>query len=340
MAKANLLDLPINKGSFDLEGKLFNVKSEHAFKVNDAGTWRTVNLGVRVSDGEVVFFTVKGGQKKTAWMSKRGEKKGDKGQTKEVEWKDRIKEARGGWQVMGVSMGLEKDEEGKNILVSQSEWDAFDYLKNHAEDGMDVFVQGEIEFSTYKNKEGEIQHYRNLVAKKIYLKGKPIDFQAEGYKVVSQFKQSVIFNGSHDDEGVDFLDVGIIGWHSYEEVSFQTTKKLVTDMRNAKLKKSSSLTLIGNIKNSQVVEEVASVVWGEDTTVKRANTSGKVLMLVTGADVNSVETEMYPAKKVQEYIEAVAQEKAEKENKASAFESQTGGSFGEKTTVETTEDAW
>ena len=346
MAKANLLDIPIAKGSFDLEGKLFNVKSEHAFKVNDAGTWRTVNLGVRVSDGEVVFFTVKGGQKKTAWMSKRGEKKGDKGQTKEVEWKDRIKEARGGWQVMGVSMGLEKDEEGKNILVSKSEWDAFDYLKEHAVDGMDVFVQGEIEFSTYvkkvEGKDDEIVHFRNLVAKKIYLKGKPIDFQAEGYKTVSQFKQSVIFNGSHDEEGVDFLDVGIVGWHSYEEVSFQTTKKLVTDMRNAKLKKSSSLTLIGNIKNSQVVEEVASVVWGEDTTVKRASSSGKVLMLVTGADVNSVETEMYPAKRVQEYIDAVANEKSEKENKSAAFESQAGGSFGEKTTttISDTEDAW
>lgn len=355
MAKANLLDLPVMKGTFDLEGKLFNVASEHAFSVNEAGTWRTVRLGVRVSDGDVAFFTVKGGQKNTAWMSKRGEKKGDKGQTKEVAWADRKKEACGGWQVMGVSMGLEKENSSfdldlfqkdssaknefyssKNILTSLSEWDAFDYLKEHAVDGMDVFVQGEIEFSTYE-KDGEVQHYRNLVAKKIYLKNKPIDFNAEGYKPVAQFKQTVIFNGTHSDAGVDFLDVGVIGWHSYNETSFQTTPKLIADMRNAKLKKGSSLTVIGNIKNDQVVEEVASVVWGEDTTVKRANGSGKISFLVTGADANSVTMDIYPVKTVEKYIEEVAREKAEKKNKSESFESQTGG-LGENTTTKIEEE--
>lgn len=334
MAKANLLDLPVTKGTFELEGKLFNVGGQNTFKVNDKGNWRTVNLGVRVNDGEVAFFSVKGGQKKTVWLSKRGEKKDGKSakpETKEVSWETRLKESKGGWSPMGVSMGLEKDEDGKNILTSKTEWDAYDYLKEHAVDGMDVYVAGEIEFSTYTNKEGEVAHYRNLVAKKIYLKNKPIEFNVD-YKTVAQFTQKAIFKGTHKEGETLMLDVAILGWHSYEEVSFETTQTFIDALKANKLKINNSLTLIGKISNSQSVVEEVSNVWGEDTSVKHATSSGKISMIITGADGNSVENELYKGKLLEEYVSAVEAEKAEKANKSEAFASQTGGTkdWGEK----------
>lgn len=331
MAKANLLDIPVTKGTFELEGKLFNVSGQNAFKVNEKGNWRTVNFGIRVNDSEVAFFSIKGGQKKTVWLSKRGEKKGDKGQTREVSWETRLKESKGGWSAMGVSMGLEKDEDGKNILTSKTEWDAFDYLKEHAVDGMDVYVAGEIEFSTYKDKDGAVAHYRNLVAKKIYLKNKPIEFNAD-YKTVAQFTQKAVFKGTHKDGDQIMLDVAVIGWHSYEEVSFETTQTFVDAIKKNGLKINNSLTLIGKIQNYQVVEEVTSNVWGEDNSVKHATSSGRITMIVTGADGNSVEKEIYKGKLLEAYIAAVEAEKAEKESKAESFTSQASGTkdWGDK----------
>ena len=141
------------KSIFEVSGKIFNTKSEKAFTESEKG-WRNANLGLRISDSEVIFLQIKGGIKKEVYLSKPGKNKGDKGETTHVEWKDRFKAQRDGFKVMGVNLGLVKGEDGKNVLVSMTEYDAWEYLKENLKDDMDVFITGDIEYSSYV-KEGE-----------------------------------------------------------------------------------------------------------------------------------------------------------------------------------------
>ena len=193
----------------------------------------------------------------------------DKSQTKEVAWDDRFRESRGGWNAIGVNFGLEKNDEGKNILIGKTEWDAFDYIKEHAVDGMSLFVAGDIDFSTYKDKEGNVQHYTSLNAKKIYLKSKEIDFLSPDFKKISQFSQTIVFKGTHRDGETLYVDFGVIGWNQYNDASFEITPKLIEGMKSGGLKPFNSLTVTGNIINFHVVDEVSSNVYQELLTRSR-----------------------------------------------------------------------
>lgn len=327
------------KGSFEVRGKLFNVKSENAFKVNDKGNWRTVNLGLRISDSEVMYFKIAGGEKKEVYLSKRSEKKGEKPEVKKVDWSDRKKESRNGWQPMGVNIGLEKGEDGKNKIISLTEWDAYDYLKETLQDDMSVFVSGNIEYSTYTDKDNNVKKNQNFVAKKIYLATEEIDFQSANFEKLAGFAQTFVFLGGKEEKGQAFLDCGFVGFGSFENVMVETTKEMLDILRSKGMKKNWAVTFTGVLKTSTDVTEVKTDTWGEESKVGTNKTPAKTSLFVTGARGESLDKETYQQKYVDKYLSLLEEVAAERESKKNQFASQeTGGSWGEGSSVKKEEE--
>lgn len=336
MAIAKELQIPQTKALFEVSGKLFNMKSEKSFTVNEKGNWRTANLGLRISDSEVIFLQVKGGEKKEVYLSKQSKEKGVKPETKKVDWKDRFKAQSGGWKVMGVNLGLVKNNEGKNELVTMTEWDAWEYLKENAKDDMDVFITGDIEYSSYvKEGETEVRHNQNFVAKKIYLSTNPIDFQSEKFEKRAGFSQSVIILGRSQEKDQCFLEVGYVGYGSYETVNLQVSQTIFDAIKAKNVKPYNSITLTGILKTSQEVEQVKSEdTWGEKSTVGVPKSTAKTVLFVDGARGETLTKDAYSQKVIEKYLSDIQEAAEEKKSKERSFESQGSGS------TKKGEDAW
>lgn len=324
------------RAMFEVSGKLFNLKSEKAFSVNDKGNWRTANLGLRISDSEVMFIQIKGGERKEVYLSKPGKNKGDKGEVTHVEWKDRFKAQRDGFKVMGVNLGLVKGEDGKNVLVSMTEWDAWEYLKENAKDDMDVFITGDIEYSSYvKEGETEVRHNQNFVAKKIYLSTNPIDFQSEKFEKRAGFSQNAIILNRINEKEQYFLEVGYVGYGSYETVALQCTQVMYDAIKSKNVRPYNSITLTGVLKTSQEVEQVKTEdTWGEKSTVGVPKSTAKTVLFVDGARGETLSKDTYTQKMIEKYLSDIQEAAEEKKSKESSFASQGGGSEKKG------EDAW
>jgi hypothetical protein len=338
--------IPQTKASFEARGTLFHVDSDNAFKISEKG-WRTVNLGLRISDSEVMYITVKGGKRNTVWLSKPAEKKGEKSTTKEVDWADRHKEQRNGFKVIGVSLGLTKkaDEPTKNEIVSMTEFDAFDYLKETAEDGMSVFVAGDIEHSSYV-KDGETKKITNFLVKRMYLTGEPIDFQAENFEKSAGFFQNGIVMGRREDKEQYFLDLGYVGYGSFETVSVECTKVIFDAIKANGVRPYNSIVFTGVLKTSQAVEEKETDTWGEKSNVGVAKNPARTTLLITGARGETLSKDTYTQKSVEKYLADVEEAAKEREKAKASFETQDAGkkkdavvtgSWGESSKVDVSE---
>jgi hypothetical protein len=344
--KVEFEQLAQTKGTFVAKGKLFNLKSENAFKeikTSNGKQMRMANIGLRIADGEVMYLSLNGMEKDFVYFSKKGEK-GQKAVTEKVEWAKRNRFSKDGYRLIGIGLALHKDEETKkNEDVKTFEaFDAIEYIQENAEDNMSVTVKGTVEFSSFEDKNTkEMKHGVKYVPTGMYLNGTEIDFQAEGFKKDAQFAQPVIFNAARKEDDKFFLDVSVVGYKTIEDASLETTEQLAKIMKD-KVKPFSGIILTGEIRSAQVVEEVVAEVWGERRDVGKAKTPSRVIMFVDGARPESVNTETYPKKAVEAYREACAAEKNKKASKNKDFESQEGGSesWGKKNDVAVEESGW
>ncbi len=332
------------KGTWEARGKLFNVKSENAFKINDKENWRTMNLGLRISDSEVMYFTIKAGNSGDVTLSKRGPNKGDKNETKKVPFKDRLKESKNGWSTFGVSLGITKNDEGKNEVVNMHPWDAWEYCQENLVDDMSLFVAGEIEFSTFKSTDDKgnetVKKYQNFVAKKIYLATAEIDFQSEKFEKHAGFSQTFLMVAPHKEDGY-FLELAHVGYGSFENVIVECTETMYNLLKEKGLKRNNALTFTGVLKTSVTVDEAkVEDTWGEKSVVGSNRTPAKTVLLITGADGSTLDKTTYTQKAIDEYLELLKQVEEEKEKKKNGFDKQEdgGAAWGEKSKVVAEED--
>jgi hypothetical protein len=341
--KVEFEQLKQTKGTFEARGILFNLKSEKAFSSKTAKNgkqWRSCDLGLRIADGEVMYLHLNGMEQDFVYFSKPAEKKGEKSTTKKVEWAKRERSQGEGYRLIGVGLALVKDEEtGKNEEVKTfTAFDAIKYIEDNAQDGMSVFVKGNIEFSSYEDKNGELKHGTKLVPNAMYRTKEDINFQAEGFEKVAEFALPVVFNAARKDEDKFLIDASIIGFKTIEDVSLETGEGLAKTLKD-KVKPFSGVTLTGRIESSQVVDQVPADVWGEDVKVGRARTPNRTVLRIVGARPETINTEDYTKKSVEAYREACEALKKDKKNKESGFESQDAG-WGDKGKVQVEESGW
>ena len=156
---------------------------------------------------------------------------------------------------------------------------------------MSVFVRGKNEFSTYQDR-----HQTRFVPSQMSL-CKDVDFDSEEFNVTGNFEQVIVFMGiEKNDEGNFTVSAKIVTYNSIEDAEFiidKSKSKFASTLR--KLKPYTALKVFGDIVIEHDIEEIEEDDdgWGESNPMDRVNNPTKRILLITGADKDSVDTELY-----------------------------------------------
>jgi hypothetical protein len=305
------------KGSFKLRGLATGVNRENAFKHSDydnGGARNTFSFGVQAAEHSTVFVNVEGYKNKDVHLFKRSEVKGQKGDKKIVDWAKRYDFVEEGFNPIGVSVGLEKNEEGKNVTTTLLDYDAAKRVKEQLEDDLSVFVRGDIDFSSFKTDAGDIRRNKKFLAKNIYL-SKEVDFEDEDFKETADFKQKLIFMGINKStdagESKFLLEAKIVTYNSIEDAEFVIYNTTLANQFKKNLKPYQSLDVWGTITNkvdAEEIQEEAASVWGEEDSFKRVNKSYIRELVITGADPSSIDKETYTEEVIEKALKKLRSE--------------------------------
>ena len=334
MAKG--LGLPQTKGQFKLRGIVQGMARDNALKpikTKSKKEMKILNFGVETSPDSVVYATIQGMEKDEVFFSKRSEVKGQKGELKRVPWGNRFDDQGEGFNLIGIGVGLEKNEEGRNVTTTHTEYDAANEVYALANDGDAVFIQGEIEFSSFKNNKDEVTRNKRFAVKRIYGSNN-IDFDAEDFVETSDFKQKIIFMGVEKVEDKDdprfAIEAKIITYSSVETAEFITRNAALANQFRSNLKPYTAIEVWGKIFNkvdTDEVEETRTSTWGDEDTFKRVNKNYIRELVITGADPESIDTETYTEEIIQEAVDKMnAKGQVEKKEAAKKEDSSWGDS--------------
>lgn len=309
-------DLQQTRGNFTFRGIVTGTDKDSFYQEKKTKTtnkpFRAVSFGVEFDKDKRDYISLNGMEKDTVCFSKSETVDGKKKNTIEkVKWKDRFDFTKEGFGLIGIGLGLEKvTENGKEVNKKETlvEFDACERIKNCLEDGQSVFVKGTIDYSSYDGK-----HYTKFVPQQISLCTKDIDFEDEKFEANHFFTQQIVFMGLEKDkeykDGNRFVvSAKVIGYSSIEDVEFVTYHtKLAKNLKA--LKPYTAITVFGDINvNSSVdtVEEDEDDGWGSPNKMERNNSPFVRELVITGADPESIDTELYSEESVETAIAKLA----------------------------------
>lgn len=277
-----IFNLPQTRGSFEMAGKVTGTQRSNFYneKETKSGVMRRVlSFGIQTSNENTFYVDLAGMPRDKVYFFRRADKdKGIEKDKKEVAWKDRLTYvAPEGYDMIGVKVGVTKktNESGKvvNDNKTLTDFDAAKEISENLHDGDNVYVRGNIEYSTYNGK-----HQIRFVPTQVSLSSKEIDFDAEGFEECAQFVQTLVYTGcrkSEDDEVI--IDAKIVNYSSIEDAEFfidykkDAMNKAMADSIRKRLKPYTSFECHGNIVSQQVVEDVNDAeddLWGGNWNAK------------------------------------------------------------------------
>lgn len=277
-----IFNLPQTRGSFEMAGKVTGTQRSNFYneKETKSGAMRRVlSFGVQTSNENTFYVDLAGMPRDKVYFFRRADKdKGIEKDKKEVAWKDRLTYiAPEGYDMIGVKVGVTKktNESGKVINDNKTltDFDAAKEISENLHDGDNVYVRGNIEYSTYNGK-----HQIRFVPTQVSLSSKEIDFDAEGFEECAQFVQTLVYTGcrkSEDDEVI--IDAKIVNYSSIEDAEFfidykkDAMNKAMADSIRKRLKPYTSFECHGNIVSQQVVDDVNDAeddLWGGNWNAK------------------------------------------------------------------------
>lgn len=309
MARERLHDLKETSSTFQLRGLVTNTKGQRFYRTGtgkNGNTWNSMEFGVKIADGKTIFVTMSGFPRPEVFYYKRGEN-GEKGTTQRVAWKDRKKSPGKDYKLIGINVSTGKDEDGKNVNETFTEFDAIEWMHGNLHDGDSVFIQGNLRFSSYVNRNGQTQKKIELVPTQISYTQKPVDFDAEDYKELAEFENTIVFSAidKEMDEndrmtGRCILSGYSIGYNSVEPVSFIIDKDHagVANAIRKKMKTGNSIKTYGRINVKHNIEEVISEDdgWGSTESSpmeRRVNSPSIREYIVYKVDGSTFDTETY-----------------------------------------------
>ena len=333
-------DLKQTACPFQVRGIVSGVESERFYKSGtgkNGGQWNKINFGLKVNENKTVYITLNGFPRKEVFYYKKSDVKGQKGTTVRVPWKDRNKSPGAGYRLIGINLTVGKDENGNNINQTFTEYDAVEWLHNNLKDGESFFINGNMEFSSFVGQDGQVQKRVDMVPSQISGVKNPIDFEDPEFKEKCTFDDDFVFSSidkevdeNNNPTGRFILSGYSIGYNTIENISFILNSEYSTLAGNMKkaLKPGNFVKVIGTVDVVGDIDEVTvDNGWGEQSQIKRGNSSFKTEYVVVGADPNSIDKELYSEDDI---LAAIKKVKASKEAEAN---------FGEQPTVNTDDDA-
>lgn len=310
------LGLPQTKGSFQVRGKVNGTKKEKFYtekltKTDKPKPWRAVSFGVEFEPGSTMYVGLNGMEKDTVYFGKRPEEKGGKYITKEVPWKDRFTFAEKDFELIGVSLGVtkKKDEKGNEVndKKKMTDYDSCKEIADNLVDNKTVFVKGNIEYGSYKDK-----HTTKFIPSQVSL-AKDIDFVAEDFKPLADFTQVIVYVSTTPNEDKTRVTVAakIVTYDSVQDAEFIITDMNLARMFNKNLKPYTSIKVWGNISVEENTEEVTTTdCWGTENNMEKANTPTIRELIITGADPETIDTTTYTEAEIDKAIESAKASKA------------------------------
>lgn len=317
MAKERLHELKQTTNSFQVRGVVSGTKKKGFYSSGTGKTgsqWNVVEFGVKIAENKFVYIKLNGFTRDEVFYYKKGEN-GAKGTTTKVKWKDRKKAPGDGYRLIGVNISTGKDENDKNINETFTEYDAVEWIRNNLHDGDSVFVKGNLVFSSYTDKQGNIRKKTELVPTQISYTQNPVDFDADDYVEMAEFENTIVFSdiSKEEDEngkatGRFILSGYSIGYNTVENVSFiidEDHAKLATNLKK-NMKTGYAIKTYGriNVINDVVVEEDDDG-WGETSPMERVNSPVRREYVVYKADPNTIEKEDYTEKDISEALKKI-----------------------------------
>lgn len=305
--------LPETKGQFKLRGLVTGMGREKAYTEKLTKTKkerRVLNFGVNTAPESTTYVTIQENERADVYFSKRSEVKGEKNITKKVPFKDRLKDQGEGFNIIGVAVGLDKDNEGKNVITHMHDFDAAEYLYQQMNDDIPVFLQGDIEYSSFKTDKGDLAKSKKFKIKKIY-NSKNVDFDDEKFVETSDFRQRILFMGIkkvEDKADPRFeLEAKIVTYNSVEDADFIIRNTSLANTLRTHLKPYGAIDVWGKVSNKIDVDDVPATkgTWGEDDTFKRVNNSYSQELVILGADPDTIDSETYSEEIIDEALKAI-----------------------------------
>lgn len=327
------------KGSFQLRGIVNGVDRDSFYKeitTKSNKSMRMVNFGVEVDKGKTIYAALNGMERDKVYFST---KQNDKTVVETVDWDKRKTFKKKDYNLIGIRLGLKKvvNKEGKEVNDKQimTEFDACEYINENLTDDVAVYTRGKVEFSTYNDK-----HYTKFVPDQISL-CKPIDFEDDGFEPLANFEQTIILTGiTKNEDGTFTVNGKVVTYNTIEDVEFFISaqkQKLAKTLK--KLNPYTALKVFGNIVVEQEVDTVEDDddAWGDPNPMNRISNPTQRKMFITGADKDSLDTELYSEESVEAAIAKLnADKKADKD--FGSADSDDWGSVGDSSSDD--DDEW
>ena len=327
MAKEKLHDMKNTSSSFQIRGIVTGTASQRFYKSGagkNGGQWNSLEFGVKIAEGKTVYISMRGFPRDEVFYYKRGEN-GAKGTTKRVTWKDRKKSPGDGYNLIGVKISTGKDENGKNINTIFTEYDSIEWLHDNLKDNDSVFIKGNLQFSSYTDRNGQTRKKIELVPNQISYTQKTVNFDADDYVEMAEFENTLVFKSIDKEEDENGKATGrfvlsgySIGYNSVENVSFIVDAehaKLATNLKKA-MKESYSIKTFGRIDvivDTTMVESDDSG-WGESSPMERLNTPVRREYVVYRADPGSISKDDYSTEDIATAIRKINAAKTAADN--------------------------
>lgn len=321
MAKKRLFDLPQQKTEFQMRGIVTGVEKKNFFtnkKTKSGMDMNMLNFGIEFDDKQTAYLTLNGMERDSVYFYNSKDKK-----TINVKWADRNKSQAEGYRMIGVNLGLERDEEDEgNIKYTMTEYDAAKYASQHLKDEMSVFVKGNIEFDSYTNDKGETKRTTKLIPSQVSLCSKPVNFEEEDYEVLADFKTNLVFDSIEQEKGDDGKPTGRyivnalnVGYATITNTEFIVLNAELASKLKKNMKSNWAIEATGVFASTVLTETVESDEneWGEKSSFDRVSSPRKFEMIITGCKPSTIDKESYTEDSIAEARKAIAnKDKAEK----------------------------
>ena len=230
MAKNNE-GLKQTKNSFKLVGKVTRIDKDGAYKEEvmqkgkkQGDTYRTLRFGVKTSNTNDVTVQMFDFEPDFVYLWDSKEKKSIK--TPFGQWQANAENFREqGLAMLASRVGLEYGEDGKLQTKGLHTFEAQEEIFNHLSNGDSIVLEGDIRYSTYKNREDKEVEQKSYNIKRVFRLKNAVDFDGENFEEVTYFEQEMVFVGADIDkkEGKAYVTGRIINY----DKSFHDTQMVV-----------------------------------------------------------------------------------------------------------------
>lgn len=326
-----IFNLPETKGIFQVRGNVNGVAKERFYTSKTTKTgkdFRAVYFGCEYDEKKSIYLSLNGMPQANVYFSKRNQETG-KTETKAVPWVNRNKFNEDGWRMIGVNLGLVKttDENGKSVndKKTMTPYDACDYINGNLKDDASIFVRGNLEFSSYLDKDGNTLRSTKYIPNQISL-CKNVDFsEYDGVnnKPTNDFTQHIVFMGiekekvNDKDTGRFVVSAKIVTYSDIIDTELYVTDNKLASLFKKNLRAYNAITVHGHIEAVHNIVEVEEEedAWGEKNAMNSSvNGSTKVELIITGATPSTIDKETYNEKNVTEAMKKIRAARTAEQN--------------------------